>query len=517
MSHHSFKNFVFDSSTGVVVRDRNTILLRPKTAQVLTYMIENQGRLLTKHELLDQIWTNVEVSEDSLTQCVSEIRTALSDDDRCLLKTLPRRGYIFSAFPPKPNGSLLGDADQFTERRAPRPVLAVLPFDNLNRDGVDGYIASGIAEDVIVEISKIREIAVVARASSFRYRRKNLGAHRIGRALGAGYLLDGSIRTEGRRLRLTVNLVDINHGTHIWAESFDRDLMDVFAIQAELARTVANHLVAHVARAEFEKSRLKPPSVWHAYDHYLNANESMHHYWATLDASSVYESRRLLEQSIGDDPQYGMSYALLAHTYTTAAVNALDEDYLKPTTLEKAETLARKSVGLDPGLAQAHAYLGMILMFRRKFDHAVAETERALELNPSYSDWRIATVFGLACQFEKGVAAARTHMELNPFYVNMAPGWLGACLHMLQRYEEALPPLLESVALAPNMRFPRVWLAGTYARLGRMDEAREQVQRVLHIEPDYTIHTARKLLTMRDEAHLEHFLQSLRMAGVPLR
>jgi adenylate cyclase len=517
MSAHSFKDFIFDSSTGAVMRGGNCIFLRPKTAQVLTYMIENQGRLLTKNELLDKIWTNVEVSEDSLTQCVSEIRTALSDDDRCLLKTLPRRGYIFSTFPPQLKGSLSCGAGRLIERRASRPVLAVLPLDNLNQDGSGGHIASGIAEDIIVEISRLREIAVVARASSFRYRRKNLGVQRIGRALGAGYLLDGSIRTEGRRLRLTVNLVDIKHGTLIWAESFDRGLMEVFAIQTELARTVASYLVAHVARTEFEKTRLKPPSVWHAYDHYLNANESMHQYWATLDASSVYESRRLLEQSIGDDPRYGRSYALLAHTYTTAAVNALDDDYLKPTTLEKAETLARKSVGLDPGLAQAHAYLGMILMFRRKFDDAVAETELALDLNPSYSDWRIATVFGLACQFEKGAAAARAHMELNPFYVNMAPGWLGACLHMLQRYEEALVPLLKSVALAPNMRFPRIWLAGTYARLGRLEEAREQVQRVLHIEPAYTIDTARKLITMRDEAHLEHILQSLRMAGVPLR
>jgi adenylate cyclase len=267
----------------------------------------------------------------------------------------------------------------------------------------------------------------------------------------------------------------------------------------------------------FEKSRLRPPAAWQAYDHYLNANENMYRYWATLDANSVYEARRLLEHSIGDDPRYGRAYALLAHTYTTAAVNALDDDYLKPSTLEKAETLARQSIELDPSLAQAHAYLGMILMFRRKFDHAVAETELALELNPSYSDWRIATVYGLACEFEKGVAAARAHMQLNPFYVNMAPGWLGACLHMLHRYEEALVPLLESVALAPNMRFPRIWLAGTYARLGRMKDAKEQVQHVLRIEPAYTLETAKSLLTMKDELHLDHVLQGLRMAGISER
>lgn len=515
MSLYTFKDFVFDTATGAVIRDGTSIVLRPKTAQVLECLVENQGRLLSKRELLDKVWSHVEVSEDSLTQCVSEIRAALSDRERSRVRTLQRRGFVFSAEPTHLNSNLASAGTARDNLEDARPVLGVLPFEDLNQDESRGYIASGITEDIIVELSRVREIAVIARSSSFRFSDKKHDAREIGRKLGAGYLLDGTIRRDGQKLRLTTCLIDVRAGAHIWAERFDRDLMDVFAVQAELARTVASHLVEHIARAELEWSRQKPPAVWHAYDHYLHANQQMYRYWATLDANSVYESRTLLQRSIGHDPEYGRPYALLAHTYTTAAVNALDSDYLKPTTLEKAEDLARQSIGLAPGLAQAHAYLGMILMFRRRFDDAVSETELALSLNPSYSDWRIATVYGLACQFEKGLEAARAHMRLNPFYVNMAPGWLGACLHMLHRHEEALSPLLESASLAPNMRFPRVWLAATYARLGRMEEARDQVRRVLHIEPDYTLETARKLLTMRDDAHLDYILQGMSMAGIP--
>lgn len=371
MERYSFEEFSFDPQTGTIFRAGVAHGLRPKTALVLAYMLQHQGRLLSKHELLQKLWSDVEVGDDSLTQCVSEIRAAIADDQRQLLKTIPKRGFIFNG-----NSSDSFRAMPSARGHRTKPLLAVLPFDDLNQDEHRGYISSGITEDIIVEISRLRELAVVARSSSFRFRNSDLDAREIGRALGAQYILDGSVRRQRGRLRLTANLVDVEHGAHVWAESFDRRLMDVFETQSELARTVGCHLVEHIARAEFEKSRSKPPSVWHAYDHYLNANENMYKYWATLNANSVYESRRLLERSIEDDPQYGRSYALLAHTYTTAAVNALDSDYLKPATLEKAEGLARKSISLDPGLAQARAYLGMILMFRRNFDHPCCSRAR---------------------------------------------------------------------------------------------------------------------------------------------
>ena len=202
------------------------------------------------------------------------------------------------------------------------------------------------------------------------------------------YVLEGSIRRAGDRVRITAQLIDATTGAHRWAERYDRKLEDVFAVQDEVARTIVAILAAHVNKAEAERTLLKPPATWQAYDYYMRATSIFMTFLSSTKVEELYEVRRLLEKATSIDPNYARAYALLAETYVAAWVNPLDDDHLSPTCLERAHTGASKSVQLDHNLPQAHAQLGVVLNFKRQHQASIGEFERAIALNPNYTDWR---------------------------------------------------------------------------------------------------------------------------------
>ena len=379
-----------------------------------------------------------------------------------------------------------------------------------------GYFADGIVEDITMALSRFGELFVIARNSSFQYKGKLTDVREVGRELGVRYVLEGSVRRAGDRLRISARLIDAATGGHRWAEHYDRKLEDVFAVQDEVVSTIVAVLAAHVRKAEAERTCTKPPNNWRAYDYYLQAAESFAALVTSFNVEDVYEARRLLQLSIEIDPNYARSYALLANTHDVTYVNRLDRDYLNPAALELACQFARKAVQLEPNLPEAHAILGFVLAFKHQHDASIASIERGRALNPNYIDWRFGYPMVLAGHSRRAIELIETYMRRDPFHPPLASLFLGLAQYMLKEYSQALAELRDFVFRVPQLPWGHLYLAMTNVRLGQVEEARAEVAALLRIDPDIRISCPVRTLTAFKHAKDDkHFYDALRKAGLP--
>jgi adenylate cyclase len=518
-----FEDFALDTERRELRRGDAPVAVEPMVFDLLAYVVENRQRVVSRDDLIAHVWDGRIVSESALARCINGARSAIGDsgESQRLIKTLPRKGVRFV-------GTLRGEegiaATAITgAEKAPatlalpdRPSVAVLPFDNLSSDKGQDYFCDGITEDIVTELSRFSELFVITRNSSFQYKGKAVDVRQVGRELGVRYVLEGSIRRERGRVRISAQLADAVTGAHRWAERYDRQIEDVFAVQDEVARTIVAILAAHVNKAEIERTINKPPETWQAYDYYLQAADRLASFWSSFEATELYEIRRLLEQSLAIDPNYARAYARLAWTHLSAWMNKLDGDYRNPAAIDRAYQLARRAVQLDANLPEAHAVLGQALHRRREHEAAIAEFERAVALNPNFTHWAFAEVLACSGHPARAIEVVERHMRLDPFYVPLAPLWLGVAQYILKRYPQALPPLRECVSRAPNLRGAQAWLAATYAQLGNIEQARAEAAELLRTEPEWTIEGSKLRLFRRIE-DAEHFFDGLRKAGLPER
>jgi adenylate cyclase len=524
-----FEGFTLDfARNSLRAADRN-VQLRPKAVEVLHYLAENANRLVTKEELIQAIWPNVIVTDEVLTHCVSEVRQAIGDSQQNIIVTVPRRGYRFTApvvriaasaaaplqaLPTEPTGTDSGPRSQ--SPLLDRPSVAVLPFANLSDDAQQDYFSDGISEDIITELSRFSELLVIARNSSFQYKGKAVDIRQVGRELGARYVLEGSVRRSGDRVRITAQLIDAETGAHRWAERYDREVRDVFAVQDEVARAIVATLAAHVNRAEIERAMLKPPAAWEAYDYYLRGAEAFLLHTMSRTKASLYDARRLLEQSLAIDPGYARAAAMLSATHIRAYIEPFDGDYLSPAALDRAIELAEAAVRLDPRLPQARAQRGYVLIWKRQHDAAIAEFERAFALNPNFIDHRFAIALIYVGEPARAIEVLEANMRLDPFASpNYSYGVMGMANYTLRHYDEAVRWLSECALRLPNLQVSHVWLASAYAQLGKLEEAKKEAAEVLRINPGFTIESWKRLAVNKDPKDAEHRLDGARKAGLP--
>jgi adenylate cyclase len=521
-----FGEYTLDMVQGCLRTADREVDLRPKSFEVLRHLIRNAGRLVTKDELIKAAWPNVIVTDDSLTRCISEVRQAIADADQKIIKTVPRRGYRFSIpVSQLETGTELASktltamdksaAGQPLDRSlSDQASVAVLPFVNLSGDPQQEYFSDGITEDIITELSRFSELLVIARNSTFQYKGKAVDVRQIGWELGARYVLEGSIRRAGDRVRINAQLIDAVTGIHRWAERYDRELSDVFAVQEEVACTIVTILAAYVTRAETDRTLLKPPATWEAYDYYLRGAEAYSFGLTERTTTALYDSRRLLEKSVSIDPGYARAWAVLARTYAHTYLEPRDSDYLNPSGLDRAYELAQKAVQLDANLPQAHAQLGWVLMFKRRHDAAIAEYERAFSLNPNFTDYG----FGLSLIFSgeatRAIKVLRANLRLDPFQSVSRLSYMGHAHYILKRYAEAVPPLRECASRMPNFRIVHLWLAAAYAQLGQLADAEAEAAEVARIEPGFTIDRWKITAPYKNGADAEHLFIGLRKAGL---
>ena len=500
--------------------------LRPKSFEVLRYLAEHPGRVISKEQLIASVWPDVIVTDDSLIRCISEVRRAIADEDQGIIKTVPRRGYLFQAEVSARPAAGESFSHQAEQARVPDgtatelttgPSIVVLPFANLAGDPEEDYLCNGITEDIITELSRFSELRVIARHSSFHYKDKEIMPGQIARELGVTYILQGSIRRGRDRVRITAQLTDATTGTHVWAEHYDRTLDDVFAIQDEVVRTIAPLLVAHVRKAEVERTLLKPPATWQAYHYFMRGLDLHLAYQSSQQGAALHEARRLFEQSIAIDPAYARPYSALAVSHLSSWANYGDVDFLAPAALERAQEFARHAAQLDPQLAYAQATFAHVLTWARQHEVALGALDRALRLNPSYSHWQVSAVLMFAGELDRAVESMQAYMRLDPYYPTSAIGWLGVAYCTLGRFADALALLREAVTRSPRRAMFQYWLAAVYGHLGNAEAAARQNKTLLALQPSFTITgTAYPLAVFRSAAHIDNFIDGLRKSGLPM-
>ena len=521
---YSFEDFALDTATRELRRSGELLSVEPKVFDLLAHLIANRERVVSKDDLIAAVWNGRIVSESALTTCINAARAALGDSGEAqrLIKTLPRKGLRFigvvsEGTQPSTAAALLAPEETTGPALAlpDKPSVAVLPFTNISGDIDQEYFADGITEDIITELARFTELLVIARNSSFQYKSKAIDVRQVGLELGVRYIVEGSIRRDANRVRISAQLVETQTGAHRWGERYDRELKDVFALQDEITRTIVAVVASHVNRAEAERTLLKPPATWAAYDYFLRAIESFRTFHRPVRIEAIDDTRRWLDQCLVNDPNYARAHALRSTTLTSTYSVPLNSDYYNPSVLGAAFEAATKAVELDPYLPEAHAQLGYVLAFKGLHEAANAEFEQAFALNPNFTDWRVTIALVWAGQAERAIELGRAHWRLDPHAYAIAQGHWGLAHLVLKRHEEALPLLREFVARSVNHLMGRVWLASLYGHLGRLEDARVQRREIFRIYPNWTMEVHQRLRAPNWCAeYAAHVEDGLRKAGL---
>jgi len=381
---------------------------------------------------------------------------------------LPSRPAVADARP--------ADAGDAGFRAAGRPTIAIMPFGNMSGDPQQDYFSDGLTEDIIAQLSRFPDLAVVAPAASFAGRDRNLSRIEFAETLGVDFLLEGRVRRVGKRVRITTQLIDARSSVHVWDERYDRDLDDIFAVHDEIAMMVAATLGVRLREAGLERSLEKRTHNLSAYDCVLRARR----YLVILSEEEHARARDWLEEATRLDPSYADAFAVLAYVYVSEFSHSHNP---RPDPLERALRAAQRGVELDPRNARAHATLAIAHFFRKELAAFVASAERALILNPSDPEMvgRLGAFFTYFGEYERGVELVRRSIRLNPLY----PGWyhyVFARHHVSAgAYELALAEVAKTEL--PNFRWTLLFEASLPALLGRVDEARAKAAMLRRQEP----------------------------------
>jgi adenylate cyclase len=405
---------------------------------------------------------------------------------------------------PSPSGLPLPD----------KPSIVVLPFTNISGDPQQEYFSDGITEDLTTDLSKFSGLFVIARNSAFTYKGKAVKVQDVSRELGVRYALEGSVRKADSQVRITAQLIDTPSGQHLWAERYDRELKDIFALQDEITRQIVANLRVEVGQAELERARRTPTENLTAYDYVLRGREAFLR--ASLDQTQKEanaQARQLFEKAIELDPAYAEAYTWLGYTYLLERIMVWNLD---PQTLERAGELAQKAIALDDSLPRPHLLLGQVYRWKKQHEQAIAEVERALALDPNsdYAYVNLGDVLFAVGRPEETIGLVEKAMHLNPRYPVYYLQLLGQAYGMTGRYEEAIATLKRVVTLNPNFFPAHLVLASCYVELGRLAEAQAAAAEVLRINPNFSLEVERQTSGVKDPAAVEHWLTTLRKAGL---
>jgi len=385
-----------------------------------------------------------------------------------------------------------------------KPAVAVLPFSNMSGEAEQQYFSDGITEDIITELSRSRFLSVVARNSSFQFRDKPLDVRRIAGELGARYVVEGSVRKMGSRVRITAQLIDAATGNHLWSERFDRGLDELFDVQDELVRTIVATVAGRLEDAEINVAARKRTDSPQAYDSLLKGIRHLRGY----DPGDNRAARELFEQAIALDPRYALAHAYLAlallveNNYTHAPEHIRD----------RAIRHAIEAVRLDPRDSRCHTFLGQVYRLRDNYDLALMHLERGVELNPNdaTSLVQLALVLSVCGRPEEGMERARDALKVDP-YIGFAWATIGLSLYLMGRYDEALAAYRNLGANMTPWQMARE--AACLAQLDRIEEANAIAAEVLRRKPQFSIRI--EMPHYKFPADSERMRQGLRKAGLP--
>ncbi len=515
----TFGDHLLDTERHELRRGADLVAVEPQVFDLLVHLLANRDRVVSKDDLIASIWNGRIVSDSAVTSRINAARKAVGDsgDTQRLIRTIARKGFRFvgDVCTPETSGTRVAPSfDKSNEATLlpDRLAIAVLPFKNMTGDPQQEYFSDGISEDIITALSKLRWFSIVARNSSFSYKGKDVHLKQIGDELGVGYVVEGSVRKDGDRVRITAQLNDVFTGRHIWAERYDRNLADVFAVQDEITEAIVAAIEPQLYAAENFRARRKPPESMAAWDLVMRA---LSHYWRLTREDSLV-AQALLEKAISIDPNYGRAHGVLATSYLFSAHMGW-EDWA--TAAPKAERAARAAIRADADDPWGHYALGCVYyIFARRFDDSRAELEIALQLNPNFSLAQVYccllfTQTSLGEEAELAVQRALKSSSRDP--LSALYFWTAAYAQFVKRnYKEAIRLARESVRQRPDFSACQRVLAAAAAMAGEDQVAKAAVQELRRAQPNVSLEWITKQLPFEHNAEREHFLEGLRRAGL---
>ena len=503
---HTFGPFTFDADRRTLTRDGQTTELGQRACTLLQALLAADGQPVTKGVLLDRVWPATTVEEGNLTVQIAGLRKLLGTgpQGQDWIVTVPRVGYrLILPQPPLPE-----------VRDTPKPALAVLPFANLSGDAEQDYFADGVVEDIITALSKFHSFAVIARNSSFTYKGQTVDVRQVGHDLGVRYVLEGSIRRAGDRLRISAQLVECEGGQHIWAEHFDGKTGDVFDFQDRITESVATVAEPYLQQAEIERSRRQRPGSITAYDLYLRALPRL----SMETPEDNAEAFALLTGALVLEPDNPVFLALASFTIGHRDIMAYPP--VSPDDRQECAALARRGLERAAGDATVIAHCSMALLhFSKDYDWAMAAILSAVEANPI--DLQVVSRAGIAhlhCgNIADSLAFFHRAIRLSPRdpSAHISLTGIAHCQMVLGDFPEALVWAARSLSLSPNYGCTYWMLIAANAQLGRMDEARKFLAAFRRLAPAVTIARIWAGQPQQDPSRCAAILEGLRIAGLP--
>jgi adenylate cyclase len=540
---------------GTLARGDEIVRLEPKAMEVLVYFASRPGEVITREELERDVWRGALVGYDAVTNTVIKLRKALGDDARHprFISTIPKKGYQLkcpvslnekagSADITSPSGrsSSKSHTGSFFTRLNPKltgiavvvvlviaavaflvfpvvkdrsgpPSIIVLPFENLNADPKQDFLADGITEDITTDLSKLSNIHVIASNTSSAYKGKNASIMDIGKELNVSYALKGTIRRLRNDFRVNVQLVNTETGYNAWASRYDRNVNDLFAIQDDMTRNIVRVLAIKMSGAEQSRLEKKPTDSLKAYDYF---QEGLRHYRAITKETNVL-ARQAYRKAIELDPNYGRAYGAIAVTlvvdYRWGWTDTPQEH------LDRALELAKKAVELDHDSPQTYWALGFVHLARKEYEEALASAEKSIEVAPNYADGYglLGIISSNMGEAHKAIEYTRRGMRLNPYYTWEYLFTLGQSYYTLEEYDKAIKVLENAQSRNPNAPNVKLFLAACYVRVGRQDDAEWVIEQLEVISPATTLSGIDKTLTFSSTATKKLVLADLKQAGLP--
>jgi TolB-like protein/DNA-binding winged helix-turn-helix (wHTH) protein/tetratricopeptide (TPR) repeat protein len=547
-----------DPNSGRMLREGVEVKLEPKVMEVLVYLAQHPGEVISREALEARAWAGTVVGYDAVSQSIIKLRKALMDDSRNpkFIETISKKGYRLiapvsqgaseaqapatfqsvSVEQPSPTankrkkllatwlgivvtvGLLLflaigpETSIQPTSTFAKTPSIVVLPFKNLSNDPSQEYFSDGITDDLITDLSRVDSIRVIARQSSYHYKHNPIVLEDIARQLDVLYIIEGSVRKSGKRIRVNVQLTNTMKGESIWAKRFDTDTDDIFKIQDDITKSVIDAMYVTLSSRETGYIETRGTKNFEAYDAFLIGQQHI----GTRSRQGFDLTMNAYRRAIQIDPNYARAYGAMAVTLTRGYRYQWTDLSLMEAR-ERALDLAKKAVVLNQSTPQIYWSLGYVHVHRREFDDAEAAAKQSVALSPNYADGYalLANIANWRGKATDSVNYIKRATALNPYHTFQYPSTLGLAYYNLGRYEEASTTLREALDRNESALNPRLFLAAAYVRLDLMEEATWEIEQISANRPDVTLQSLSTILPYENKKHMDALLEDLRKAGLP--
>ncbi|MGD9386249.1 MAG: winged helix-turn-helix domain-containing protein [Thioalkalispiraceae bacterium] len=535
---------------GVLSRSGEEIRIEPKVMEVLVYFASRQGEVITRDELERDVWHGALVGYDAVTSTIIKLRKALKDNAKNprYIATIPKRGYqLITTVRPAGEQPVQGPQDKIrhsdtanTKQFFTKPLLAVtlltavlftfwlwfsqadnelsntpsilvLPFENKSDNNQHDSFVDGITEDVITDLSRLSRLSVMASSATFKYKGKQVTPQEIKTELNVDYILQGNIRRLGGRLRFNIQLIDTNTGFNAWAERFDRKPEEIFALQDEITGYIIDALSIQQSPGEIQRLAQRATNNLQAYEHFLEGQRLSKVYskQANTQANDAYR------KAIKIDPTYGRAYGALAFVLAVDYRRGWTDNPVE--TLDRALGMAEQAVKLDSSIPQTHWALGYVYFMRKEHAKAEKAVVESIRIAPNYADG-----YGLLALINNNLGNAQQAldyvekgMQLNPYYTWDYLYNKGRALYTLGHYHEAINSLEQAQLRNENAIPIKIYLAASYVRLDRLDDAEWIIDQLLVINPATTLDHTDKTIPIVVPELKKALLDDLRKAGLP--